>query len=147
MTEYSLHSDIKGYYSVLDNEVEVKVDNGFVVDVLRDGLVIEVQTCNFSAIRNKLRNLVENRRVRLVYPIARRKWLVYVTKFGEVVKKRRSPKKAKLVEIFYELAHLCELIKCKNFSFEVLFVEEEEVRCDDGKGSWRGSLLNSWGAA
>ena len=25
----------------------------------------------------------------------------------------------------------------ENFSLEVLFIDEEEVRCNDGKGSWR----------
>jgi hypothetical protein len=30
-----------------------------------------------------------------------------------------------------------QMIGEKNFSLEVLFIDEEEVRCDDGKGSWR----------
>ena len=137
MTEYSLHSDVKAYYSVLGDELEVKVNDGFVVDVIRDGLLIEVQTGNFSAIRNKLRKLIVDYRVRLVYPLAREKWLVYVTEDGEVVRRRKSPKKGKLVDLFYELVHLPDLVKDKNFSFEVLFIEEEELRCNDGKGSWR----------
>ena len=29
------------------------------------------------------------------------------------------------------------MIRDENFSLEVLFIDEEEVRCDDGKGSWR----------
>ena len=35
------------------------------------------------------------------------------------------------------MVHLPSLITHENFSFEVLFIEEEEQRCDDGKGSWR----------
>jgi hypothetical protein len=29
------------------------------------------------------------------------------------------------------------MIGVENFSLEVLLIDEEEVRCDDGKGSWR----------
>jgi hypothetical protein len=29
------------------------------------------------------------------------------------------------------------MIDEENFSLEVLFIDEEEVRCDDGKGIWR----------
>jgi hypothetical protein len=30
-----------------------------------------------------------------------------------------------------------QMIGEDNFSLEVLFIDEEEVRCEDGKGSWR----------
>ena len=69
MTEYSLHSDLKDWYSVADGQVEVKVDD-FVVDVVKDGLLIEIQTRNLSAIKNKLGKLLSTNQVRLVYPIA-----------------------------------------------------------------------------
>lgn len=53
MTEYSLHTGIKDWYSGAGGHVEVKVDD-FVVDVVKDGLLIEVQTRNLSAIKQKL---------------------------------------------------------------------------------------------
>ena len=137
MTEYSLHSEIKTWYSVLGDELEVKVRDGFVIDVIRDNLLIEIQTRNFSAIKKKLSKLVFGNRVRLVYPIAKVKWLVYVSKDGEVVRRRKSPKRGKLVDLFVELVYISRLVKNKNFSFEVLLIEEEEVRCNDGSGSWR----------
>ena len=137
MTEYSLHSEIKAWYSILGDALEVKVVDGFVIDVLRDNLLIEIQTRNFSAIKKKLSMLVVGNRVRLVYPIAKLKWIVYVTKLGEVVRRRKSPKRGKLIDLFYELVYLAHLVKNKNFSFEVLLIEEEELRCNDGKGSWR----------
>ena len=136
MTEYSLHAEIKERYSVLGGEVEVKVDD-FIVDVLKDGLLIEVQTRNLSAIKKKLGKLLLTNQVRLVYPISKVKWIVYESNRGEFIKKRKSPKRQKTVELFIELVHLSDLINDKNFSFEVLLIEEEELRCDDGKGSWR----------
>jgi ribosomal protein S25 len=137
MTEYSLHVDIKEWYSGSINQVEVKVDD-FVIDVVNEeGLLIEIQTRNLSAIKNKLKKLMKNNKVRLVYPIAKIKWIVYVLESGEFVKKRKSPKKGKITDLFVELVHLPRLICHENFSFEVLLIEQEELRCNDGKGSWR----------
>ena len=136
MTEYSLHVGIKEWYSVVGDQVEVKVDN-FIVDVVRDGLLIEIQTRNLSAIKKKLKKLLLTNRIRLVYPISKVKWIVYVSKSGEFVKKRKSPKRGKIFDLFIEMVYLSDLINEKNFSFEVLLIEEEELRCDNGKGSWR----------
>jgi ribosomal protein S25 len=137
MTEYSLHMDIKEWYSGASNQVEVKVDD-FIIDVInKEGLLIEIQTRNLSAIKNKLRKLLEENKVRLVYPIAKMKWIVHVSESGEFIRKRKSPKKGKLTDLFVELVHLPSLMIHENFSFEVLLIEEEETRSDDGKGSWR----------
>ncbi|WNZ28500.1 MAG: hypothetical protein IAX21_07495 [Candidatus Bathyarchaeota archaeon] len=142
MTEYSLHADIKGWYSKAKNPVEVKVDE-FIVDVIKeDGLLIEIQTRNLSAIKKKLRKLLKGYKVRLVYPIAKIKWIVYVSDAGEIVKKRKSPKKGKITDLFVEMVHLPSLINNENFSFEVLFIEEKELRCNDGKGSWRRKRIS-----
>jgi hypothetical protein len=136
MTEYSLHSEIKHWYMVSGDELEVKVED-FIIDVLREKLLIEIQTQNFSAVKKKLIKLLLNNQVRLVYPIAKLKWIVHVSRSGEFVRRRKSPKKGKLTDLFYELVHTPSLIKDRNFSLEVLLIEEEEVRCNDGRGSWR----------
>jgi hypothetical protein len=120
-----------------EDELEVKVDD-FRVDVIKDKLLIEIQTGNFSAIKKKLAKLLRNNnKVRMVYPIAKLKWIVHVSESGELVRRRRSPKKGKVTDLFYELVHAPSLIKHRNFSLEVLLIEEEEVRCNDGRGSWR----------
>ncbi len=136
MNQYSLHSEVIDWYSVSGDELEVKVDD-FIIDILRDKLLIEIQTSNFSAIKKKLIKLLINKQVRLVYPIAKLKWIVHVSKSGEFVRRRKSPKNGKLIDLFYELVHTPNLIRNENFSFEVLLIEEEELRCNDGKGSWK----------
>ena len=136
MNEYSLHSAIKNWYSLPGDRFEVRVDD-FIVDIVRETLLIEIQTRNFSAIKKKLAKLLENHRVRLVYPIPQQKWIVHVTESGEIVRRRKSPKKGRLSDLFYELVRAPNLIKEENFSLEVLMIDEEEVRCNDGKGSWR----------
>jgi len=136
MNEYSLHSAIKNWYSLPGDRFEVRVDD-FIVDTVRGTFLIEIQTQNFSAIRKKLTKLLENHEVRLVYPIPQQKWIVHVTESGEIVRRRKSPKKGRLFDLFYELVRTPNLIKEENFSLEVLMIDEEEVRCNDGKGSWR----------
>lgn len=136
MNEYSLHSEIKRIYSLPGDHFEAKVDN-YIVDILRGQLVIEVQTKNFSALKEKLQTLTEKHQVRLVYPLSEKKWITYITKDNTVVNKRKSPKKGRLTDLFRELVMIPQMIGDENFSLEVLFIDEEEVRCDDGKGSWR----------
>jgi len=136
MTEYSLHSEIKDWYKVSGDKLEVKVED-FIVDVLRGSLLIEIQTGNFSALKKKLAKLLLNNQVQVVYPIAKLKWIVHVTRSGEFVRRRKSPKKGNLLDLFHELVHAPSLIKDRNFSLEVLLIEEEELRCYDGLGSWR----------
>jgi hypothetical protein len=136
MTEYSLHAEIKECYKTSGDELEVKIGD-LKVDILRNKLLIEIQTGNFSAIKEKLCKLLLNNRVRLVYPIAKVKWIVHVNGAGEFVRKKISPKKGKLLDLFHELVHLPVLINDWNFSLEVMLIEEEELRCNDGWGSWR----------
>jgi hypothetical protein len=136
MTEHSLHSEIKDWYKISGDKLEVKVGE-FIVDILRDKLLVEIQTGNFSAIRKKLAILLSDHQVRLVYPIAKLKWIIHVTRSGKFVRRRKSPKKGRLIDLFHELVHSASVLGNGNFSLEVLLIEEEEVRCNDGKGSWR----------
>ena len=136
MNEHSLHSAVKQWYALPGDKFEVSVED-FVVDIVRGGLLIEIQTRNFSAPKKKLKRLIREHCVRLVYPIARRKWIVRVAQSGEMLSRRRSPKKGRLIDLFYELVRIPDMIKNQNFSLEILMIREEEVRCNDGKGSWR----------
>jgi len=135
--ESSLHSSIRGWYARPGDKFEVRVGN-FVVDLVRDDLLIEIQTRNFSVIKKKMESLVEKHNVRLVYPIPLTRWILRVSQLGGVVvSRRKSPKKGRLIDVFDELVRMPCLIKEENFTLEVLMIEEEEVRCSDGKGSWR----------
>ena len=136
MNERALHSEIKKVYSLPGDKFEVKLDN-YVVDILRGNLVIEVQTKNFSAIKGKLETLIEKHKVRLVYPLTEKKWITYLTKENLVISRRKSPKKGRLTDLFRELVMISHVVGDENFSLEVLLIDEEEVRCNDGKGSWR----------
>jgi len=137
LQERSLHAKLKEVLEEPGDKFEVPVE-GFVIDIVRGNLLIEIQTRNFSAIKNKLIKLLRTHKVRLVYPIAKEKWIVRETPDGtSVVSKRRSPKKGDFIDVFYELIRIPGLIKHHNFSIELILINEEEVRRRDGKGSWR----------
>ena len=134
--EKSLHSSIKQWYAMPGDRLEVKVDK-YIIDLVREDSLIEIQTKNFSAIGNKLRELVKYNKVRLVHPIAIEKYIVTMESSEEIISRRKSPKKGKLIDLFDELIRIPDLIEEENFTLEILMTKEEEIRCKDGKGSWR----------
>lgn len=137
MQETSLHSALKDFYTVPGATQEALVD-GYWIDVVQGDLLIEVQTRNFSAIRNKLKALVKSHSVRLVYPIAQEKWIIRLPAEGETpLFRRKSPRRGRLEHLFIELVRIPDLLNHSNFSLEVLLIREEEIRRADGKGSWR----------
>jgi len=135
--ESSLHSAIKKWYFLEGDKLEDRVDD-FVVDIVRGDLLIEIQIANFSAIKPKLLRLLNNHKVRLVYPIPKKKWIVHKSMTtGEIYGRRRSPKKGLLSDLFNELIRVPSLFSKGNFSVEVLMIEVEEIWRNDGRGSWR----------
>lgn len=137
LNEKPLHEALKRWYAQAGDRLEVPVD-GSVVDIVRGELLVEIQTCNFSAIRRKLEKLLVKHPVRLVYPIPREKWIVRSSEDGKSpLSRRRSPKRGDYEHVFEELIRLPELFKNSNFTMELLLTEEEEVRRYDGIRGWR----------
>jgi hypothetical protein len=139
LNEKPLHEALKQWYAQPGDMFEVPVD-GFVADIVRGDLLIEIQTRNFSAIKRKLEKLLVDHPVRLVYPIPREKWItkMKLTDDGNIpVSRRRSPKHGSFEHVFEELIRLPDLLKNPNFSIELLLMEEEEVRKYDVVRGWR----------
>jgi hypothetical protein len=137
LNEKPLHAALKAWYAHTGDRLEVPVD-GYIVDVVRDGLLIEIQTHHFAPLKDKLAKLTTNHPVRLVYPVARAKWIVKLTRDGSGAKSRRkSPKRGAVEQVFKELVSFPELLAHPNFSLDVLLIHEEEVRRYDGTRAWR----------
>jgi len=137
LNEKPLHAALKTLVAKPGDRIEVKVD-GYVVDILRDDLIIEIQTRSFPNIRKKLENLSDHYPVRLVYPIPTEKWIIKVDKDGGGQQKRRkSPKRGTYEDLFSELVSFPYLIKKPNFSIDVLLIQEDELRIHDPGRAWR----------
>jgi len=142
LNEQPLHAALKTWYARPQDRVEVVIDGRYVIDVVRDELLIEIQTGNFSSIKSKLVTLVEHHPVRLVYPIASEKWLFKLPKDGwEGPRRRKSPKRGRVEEVFGELVSFPGLLRKDNFSLEVVMIQEEEVRRYEGEKYW---YKNGW---
>jgi hypothetical protein len=135
--ESSLHVALKEWYTQPGDHLEEIID-GFVVDIVRGDLLIEVQINHFGAIKNKLMQLLEHHPVRVVHPVPQEKWISRISPDGKIlVKHRKSPKQGQLIHLFNELVRIPELVKNPGFSLEILIIQEEDIWRDDGKGSWR----------
>jgi hypothetical protein len=70
--------------------------------------------------------------VRLVYPIAKERWIVKVAADRTtVLSRRKSPKHGKLLQVFDELIRFPSLLADPNLTLELLLTQEEEVRHHD----------------
>jgi len=137
LKEKSLHAVLKNWLKMPGDKIESPVD-GYIIDIVRGDLLIEIQTQNFSAIRKKLENLLISHRVRLIYPIVHNKWIIGFDRKGvQITKRRLSPKHDSYVNIFEELVRIPHIMLNSNLIVEALIVEIEEIKINDGKGSWR----------
>ena len=136
LQENSLHADLKKWMAQPGDRFEVQMD-GYYIDIVRGELLIEIQTRNFAAIKHKLARLVETHPLRLVYPIPLEKWIVRQGEDGLPISRRKSPRRGRLEHVFLELVRIPQLIAQPDFTIQVVFVREEEIQVDDGKGSWR----------
>jgi hypothetical protein len=125
--EGSLHAQLKALYARPGDRVEESVD-GYVVDVVRDDELVEIQTASFASAARKLRRLVEDHRLAIVHPIAAERWLVRVDADGVLTDRRRSPKRGLPLDLFDQLVAFPELVAHPNFRLELVLVREEEVR-------------------
>ncbi len=137
LREKPLHASLKRWYSRTGDGVEVAVD-GFVVDLVREDLLIEVQTRNFSSMKKKVTTLLDlGHRVRIVHPIPVDKWIVKVAGDGTVLSRRRSPKHGSPIDVFAELVSFPDLLAHPNLDIDVILTNEEEYRRHTPNRSWR----------
>jgi hypothetical protein len=136
LNEKPLHAALKDWYRVDGDEVEVPLE-GFVIDLVHDGLLIEIQTRGFASMRRKLDRLLDSHAIRLVYPVPAEKWIVKLDDGGREMSRRRSPKRGIPADVCAELVSFPSLLSHPNFTLAVALTVEEEIRRPDAKKGWR----------
>lgn len=137
LREKPLHASLKRWYSRSGDRIEVPVD-GFVIDLVREDLLIEVQTRGFSSMKQKITTLLDlGHRVRVVHPIPIDKWIVKVDADGTVLSRRRSPKHGNPTDVFAELVSFPNLLADPRLEIDVILTNEEEYRRYTPNRSWR----------
>ena len=136
LNEGSLHAALKASYAQPGDEFEVPL-SGFVIDIRRDDLLIEIQTGSFAAMGNKLDHLLVEHRMLLVHPIAVE---TYLQRPG--AKPRKSPKRGSVYSMFDELVSIPTVLDHPNLSLEIALVsvtkvQEADSRVRRGRGGFR----------
>jgi hypothetical protein len=128
LTEGALHAAVKTLLAEPGDRLEVPVDR-FVIDLLRaDGELVEVQTGGFGPLGGKLDALLDDHRMRIVYPVAAERRIIRVDEHGEVLSSRRSPKRATAAAVFDRLVAFPTLLLHPNLTIEVLLLREDHIR-------------------
>ena len=135
--ESSLHRSLKFRYSGADGITEAEAGIYICDACTSKGELIEVQTGNFSPLKEKLKILSKNYRLRLIHPIIVEKYIELHDMDGKLLHRRKSPLKGKVWDLFNALIYAPELPLLKNFCIELALINAVEKRIDDGSGSWR----------
>jgi hypothetical protein len=100
LRERPLHASLKRWYAEAGDRTEVAVD-GYVIDLVRGDLLIEVQTRGLSSARHKVAALLgRGHRLRVIFPIAVDTWIVKFDADGGVLSRRRSPRHGIASDVF-----------------------------------------------
>ena len=130
--EKTLHAELKRLFEPDTAAHEVRV-GPYVADIVGEDGIIEIQTGNFSRLRPKLSVLLEVSQVTVVYPIAHRKWLLWVDpESGGVTSRRKSPRQGNFPDAMWELEKIRTLLTHPNLRLCLLLVDLEEYRLRDG---------------
>jgi len=133
LNETPLHAALKHAVAPAGARFEVPVE-GYVIDAVHQGLLIEIQTRHVGQMRKKLERLLANHRVRLVLPVTETTWIL---KRGPQPSRRRSPKRGHPADVARELVAIPDLLTHPNLEFELVLIHAEEVREHQEGVAWR----------
>ncbi len=136
LNERTLHRQLKELVAERGDQLEVPIE-GYVVDIVRDGRLIEIQTGPLGPLGAKLDALLDLHDVTIVHPIAVRRWL-----HARDRSPRKSPMRQTIYNLFDDLVSLPTLIDHPRLSLQVMLIEEDTHRVHDPnlrrrRGGWR----------
>lgn len=130
--EKTLHAVLKNYKDPDEDHQEIPIGN-YIADIYRDGYITEIQTAGFNRLRDKLRSFLPEFKVRIVYPIPASKWIIWIDPdTGEQLRRNKSPRKGSFYTAFRELYRIRPFLKDPNLSIELLLIDMDEYRLQDG---------------
>lgn len=127
-SESSLHRALKTAYAIqYSGKTEVNVQNK-VCDIVTDtGDIIEIQTQQLHALRQKIAALIDEHRITVVRPLVCEKYIE--TYCGNtLLTRRKSPKKETLYTICRELSSIYQFLDHPHFILELPCVAVCEIR-------------------
>ncbi len=136
--ETSLHRELKEFYCDDPRGREVEVD-GYRIDAIVEGTLVEIQQASLAAIRRKTKDLLSGHDVVVVKPLAANTTILRLARnSGPVASRRTSPRHETVYDLFQELVHFVDVYPHPRLTLEVLLVEQEETRIPRRKRWFRG---------
>ena len=137
LRERPLHAALKRWYALPGDRAEHAVD-GYVIDLVRGDLLIEIQTRNVSSMRRKVETLLgRGHHVRVVLPLLAQVSIVRVDDDGVLLGRRRSPRHQRPCDAFAELVSIARLLDHPRLELDLVAVEIDELRRHVPEGPWR----------
>ncbi len=130
LNESKLHNSLKILYQELyEGQTEVEQDGHIYDIVTKNGNIIEIQTKNLAKLLPKILDTIEKgHNVKLVHPVPLTTRIELQDEDGNIISKRKSPKKGSIYSIFRELTGIYPLLTNPHFSLEVVEIEMTEER-------------------
>ncbi|MBO7122900.1 MAG: hypothetical protein J6V90_06430 [Treponema sp.] len=142
LNESQLHKALKTFYAVqFSAQEEVQVERWICDLVCPDGGIVEIQTKNVGALKEKIQGLLKiGRRVTIVHPIIKEKIIESRLPGGGLVSRRKSPKKESLYSELREFTGLKEFLLDKKLSVicPEISIEEKRIVLDQAQQSKNG---------
>jgi hypothetical protein len=135
--ESSLHRALKFRYTGESGATEQAVGSYVCDGVREDGGLIEVQTGSFGPLKQKIPALAAAGPVIIIHPIIVTKYIETFDESGALLRRRKSPRRGTIWDLFKALLYAPDLPLVKNVSLELALIDVTEKRVTDGKGSWR----------
>lgn len=139
--EKKLHVILKKYFEPDPAFHEVPT-NGFIADVRRGDEITEIETKGFTGLGPKLEAYLPDYRVRLVHPLAGKKYVSWIDpETKEISPRHLSPKKEGAYDLLFEMVRILPYVAEKNLTVLGPVFEMDEYRMADGwgRGGKRGS--------
>ncbi|MGN1389712.1 MAG: hypothetical protein ACI4WR_08690 [Bulleidia sp.] len=141
--EKTLHAVLKHYMDPEPSHQEVSV-HGYIADLFDGNRITEIQTGSFAPMRPKLSALLGEYQSTIVHPIPAEKWISWIDpETGEITKRNKSTVTGTFYHAFRELYQIRPFLQEHNLSIDLLLIDMEEYRIQDGwsedrkKGSHR----------
>lgn len=126
--EKGIHRTLKYFYEPDESCHEINI-GGYVADIVNENGIIEIQSGSFGSMKKKLAEFLECSPVTIVYPCAVSKCLIMLDPdTGEVLYKRRSPKKSGIYDVIGELWSISDFLENERLEIRVVMVGTEEIR-------------------
>lgn len=133
--EHSLHQQLKRCYGGPHPSLEVMID-GYRVDAISHGWLVEIQFGPLWAIRKKTLELLKRHAVLVVKPIVISRCIVRLDGEGQVVSRRRSPKEGRPWDVFADLVHFMNVFPHPRLRIDVALVDIVEQRHPRTQRRW-----------